>query len=410
MNPATGLREKDGRTARRRRSSSSSSGPAPAPDFEAALNQYKNDLLSIGVRMDPQSIEWAAYQKKLPGPRVRGLRSAAGPRAAGSTTSTRSGTAGRSRSPARPTTSSSATRRWTASPTRLREEMDLEEAHRDGAAHRPRSSTRSSRTASSAGATCSGSTRSDVKNVAEHASQDAPVPADLPDVGRPLTARLVFTYLLKRLLLMVPTLVGITPDHLRDHGRGAGTSRREGAGVRRGQRERGPDEGEEQGRVAAPLPPPVRPRPARLLERVDLPRRRRVGPHRRGDGRGRPGEGGHQGEAGGEGAARGLGLLRRPRPRTAARRDGGRGPARASSTGCGFSATRLPVQPYGRTLDEATVGRNAEWMAENAELARSGASAAGRPARAPRRGDRGSGRRWFEAHTGAVGLGGSARS
>ena len=39
--------------------------PGPAPDFEAALNQYKNDLLSIGVRMNPQSMEWAAYQKRL---------------------------------------------------------------------------------------------------------------------------------------------------------------------------------------------------------------------------------------------------------------------------------------------------------------------------------------------------------
>lgn len=34
-----------------------------------------------------------------------------------------------------------------------------------------------------------------------------------------------------------------------------------------------------------------------------------------------------------------------------------------------MSATRLPVQPYGRSLDEATIRRNAEWMAENARLA-----------------------------------------
>lgn len=37
-----------------------------------------------------------------------------------------------------------------------------------------------------------------------------------------------------------------------------------------------------------------------------------------------------------------------------------------------FSATRLPVQPYGRVLDEETVRRNAAWVAENAELAKWG--------------------------------------
>jgi peptide/nickel transport system substrate-binding protein len=39
--------------------------PGPSPDFEAALNQYKADLLSIGVKMNPQSMEWAVFQKKL---------------------------------------------------------------------------------------------------------------------------------------------------------------------------------------------------------------------------------------------------------------------------------------------------------------------------------------------------------
>jgi len=39
--------------------------PGPNADFEAATNQYKNDLLSIGIRMEPRSIEWAAYLKKL---------------------------------------------------------------------------------------------------------------------------------------------------------------------------------------------------------------------------------------------------------------------------------------------------------------------------------------------------------
>jgi peptide/nickel transport system permease protein len=37
-----------------------------------------------------------------------------------------------------------------------------------------------------------------------------------------------------------------------------------------------------------------------------------------------------------------------------------------------YSATRLAVQPYGRKLDEATVARNAEWMAENAVISKWG--------------------------------------
>lgn len=64
LNSSTGLREQvlDGAT---KSFEFTLLWPGPAPDFEAALNQYKNDLLSIGVKMNPQSMEWAAYQKKL---------------------------------------------------------------------------------------------------------------------------------------------------------------------------------------------------------------------------------------------------------------------------------------------------------------------------------------------------------
>jgi len=64
MNSATGLREKEVK-GQRKAFDFNLLWPGPAPDFEAALNQYKNDLLSIGIRMDPQSMEWAAYQKRL---------------------------------------------------------------------------------------------------------------------------------------------------------------------------------------------------------------------------------------------------------------------------------------------------------------------------------------------------------
>lgn len=46
-----------------------------------------------------------------------------------------------------------------------------------------------------------------------------------------------------------------------------------------------------------------------------------------------------------------------------------------------FSATRLPVQPFGRTLDDDTIRRNAEWMAENARLAKWGFTANDPPER-----------------------------
>lgn len=37
---------------------------APNPDVETMLNQYKNDLLSIGVVMKPVAVEWNIWQKK----------------------------------------------------------------------------------------------------------------------------------------------------------------------------------------------------------------------------------------------------------------------------------------------------------------------------------------------------------
>ena len=86
-----------------------------------------------------------------------------------------------------------------------------------------------------------------------------------------------------------------------------------------------PDEGEEQGRVPAPLPPAVRARPARVLEPMDLALRR-GGPRRRRDRRRPPGRRRDEVEARGEGAARGLGLLRRPRARAPAEVVRGRRP------------------------------------------------------------------------------------
>jgi ABC-type transport system substrate-binding protein len=38
--------------------------PTPSPEFEATLNQYKNDLLSIGIKMESQPLQWSVYQKK----------------------------------------------------------------------------------------------------------------------------------------------------------------------------------------------------------------------------------------------------------------------------------------------------------------------------------------------------------
>ncbi len=64
VNPATGLREKDVE-GRKRAFEFALLWPGPAPDFESALNQYKNDLLTIGVKMDPQTMQWAVFQKRL---------------------------------------------------------------------------------------------------------------------------------------------------------------------------------------------------------------------------------------------------------------------------------------------------------------------------------------------------------
>lgn len=64
LDPGTGLRTKDVDGAKKT-FEFTLLFPSGSPDFEATLNQYKNDLLSIGVKLNPQSIEWAAYQKKL---------------------------------------------------------------------------------------------------------------------------------------------------------------------------------------------------------------------------------------------------------------------------------------------------------------------------------------------------------
>ena len=148
---------------------------------------------------------------------------------------------------------------------------------------------------------------------------------------------------------------------------------REGAVLRRGERRRRPDEGEEQGRVPAPLPPPVRPRPPGVLERLD----RRSTPRR---------------------SARPSRPRRPTRRRSASRRSGrprstsrtgGTTRCRRSSRSCGdrrgttqaqvlywlrFSATRLPVQPYGRTLDDGDAGQQRAVDGRERRASRSGAS------------------------------------
>ena len=39
--------------------------PSGGSDFQAVLNQFKNDLLSIGIKMTPEAYEWTVFQKKL---------------------------------------------------------------------------------------------------------------------------------------------------------------------------------------------------------------------------------------------------------------------------------------------------------------------------------------------------------
>ena len=39
--------------------------PGPNPEFQSALDHFKNDLLKIGIRMVPQSVQWAQFQKDL---------------------------------------------------------------------------------------------------------------------------------------------------------------------------------------------------------------------------------------------------------------------------------------------------------------------------------------------------------
>jgi ABC-type transport system substrate-binding protein len=64
LNPSTGIREKEvqGRVIP---FSFQLNWPGPEPDMENAINQYKNDLISIGIKMEPLSTEWAQFQKEL---------------------------------------------------------------------------------------------------------------------------------------------------------------------------------------------------------------------------------------------------------------------------------------------------------------------------------------------------------
>ncbi|MHC4941025.1 MAG: ABC transporter substrate-binding protein [Planctomycetota bacterium] len=39
--------------------------PGPSPEFNQALNHYKNDLQNIGIKMEPVSVQWAQFQTQL---------------------------------------------------------------------------------------------------------------------------------------------------------------------------------------------------------------------------------------------------------------------------------------------------------------------------------------------------------
>ncbi|MEM8883579.1 MAG: ABC transporter substrate-binding protein [Planctomycetota bacterium] len=39
--------------------------PGPSPEFQNALDHYKNDLQNIGIIMEPQSVQWAQFQTQL---------------------------------------------------------------------------------------------------------------------------------------------------------------------------------------------------------------------------------------------------------------------------------------------------------------------------------------------------------
>lgn len=62
-NASTGIREKtvDGEL---RKFEFKILWSAPSPDVEAAINQYKNDLLSIGIVMESDPVEWTLWQKR----------------------------------------------------------------------------------------------------------------------------------------------------------------------------------------------------------------------------------------------------------------------------------------------------------------------------------------------------------
>jgi peptide/nickel transport system substrate-binding protein len=64
INPNTGIREKEVQ-GRMIPFSFQLNWPGPEPDSENCINQYKNDLISIGIKMEPLSTEWAQFQKDL---------------------------------------------------------------------------------------------------------------------------------------------------------------------------------------------------------------------------------------------------------------------------------------------------------------------------------------------------------
>jgi len=64
LNPATGIREKKikGKVVELK---FKEYWPGPNPEFQAALDHYKNDLQNIGVIMETQSVQWTQFQKQL---------------------------------------------------------------------------------------------------------------------------------------------------------------------------------------------------------------------------------------------------------------------------------------------------------------------------------------------------------
>ena len=64
LNETTGIREKviDGETVELK---FKEYWPGPNPEFQAVLDHYKNDLQTIGVIMETQSVQWTQFQKQL---------------------------------------------------------------------------------------------------------------------------------------------------------------------------------------------------------------------------------------------------------------------------------------------------------------------------------------------------------